>query len=119
MDINKYQNLGQTKYMWMYYYLMCPKTREAHLNLYKSQNIPIPEYLDENKLTNVNVNKDELSKLTKNINKKYINEKYLLFLNNIFEEKFENINYNNYKIYIFFIIIFILIIIYYISNKSS
>jgi hypothetical protein len=121
MDINKYQNLGQTKYMWYFYYLMCPKTREAHLNLYKSKNIPIPEYLDENKLSMFydSVNRDELSKLTKNINKKYINQKYLLFLNKIFEEKFENNNYNNYynyNIYIYFLIIFILIIIF-IYNK--
>jgi hypothetical protein len=117
MDINKYQNLGQTKYMWIFYYLMCPKTREAHLNEYKSYNIPIPEYLDENKLMMLSdsIDKDELSKLTKNINKKYINEKYLLFLNKINIEHFNNNNnssniYNNY-IYIFLILILILIFI--------
>ncbi len=118
MDI-KYQNLGQTKYMWMYYYLMCPKTREAHLNEYKKNNIEIPDYLDENKLMNYsNYNKDELSKLTKNINKKYINKKYLLFLNKIFEEKFENINMNNNYNFLIYIILIILIIIYlFIYNK--
>jgi len=114
MDINKYQNLGQTKYMWIFYYLMCPKTREAHLNEYKSYNIPIPDYLDENKLMMLSdsIDKDELSKLTKNINKKYINEKYLLFLNKINIEHFNNnSSNNNYYIYIFLILILILIFI--------
>ncbi len=122
MDINKYQNLGQTKYMFYFYYLMCPKTRDAHLNYYKSNNIPIPEYLDENKLmifTN-SIDKNELSKLTKNINKKYINQKYLLFLNKIFEQKehFYNNNYINYYIYFFIILILIIMLIYNILNKS-
>ncbi len=116
MDINKYQNLGITKYMWIFYYLMCPKTKEAHLNEYKSKNITIPEYLDENKLMMFinSIDKDELSKLTKNINEKYINEKYLLFLNkiNIKNNNIEKFNNNNYNIYIFFIIIFILILIF-------
>uniref|UniRef100_A0A6C0HVW3 Uncharacterized protein n=1 Tax=viral metagenome TaxID=1070528 RepID=A0A6C0HVW3_9ZZZZ len=124
MDINKYQNLGQTKYMWIFYYLMCPKTREAHLNEYKSNNIPIPDYLDENKLMMLSdsIDKDELSKLTKNINKKYINQKYLLFLNKINIEHFNNnSSNNNYYIYIFLILILILILIfiYNILNKSS
>ncbi len=115
MDINKYQNLGHTKYMWIFYYLMCPKTREAHLNEYKSNNIPIPEYLDENKLMMFinSIDKDELSKLTKNINKKYINQKYLLFLNKIFENNIEKFNNNyNYNYYIYIFIILILIIIF-------
>jgi len=129
MDINKYQNLGQTKYMWIFYCLMCPKTREAHLNEYKSYNIQIPDYLDENKLMILSdsIDKDELSKLTKNINKKYINQKYLLYLNNINIEHFNNNSSNNnssnnninYYIYIFLILILIIIFIYNILNKSS
>jgi hypothetical protein len=109
MDINKFENLGKTKCMWFYYYLMCPKTREKLLNEYKSKNTPIPEYLDETKLINNNVNKDNISKLTKNINKKYINQKYLQLLNSI--EHFNyNINYINYIILIILFIMFLFIL---------
>ena len=115
MDINKFQKLGMTKYMWVYY-LMCPKTKESHINIYKNNNIPIPEYLDENKLLNYTnkVDKVLLYKLTKNINKKYINQKYLDFLNKI---NFNQIEHFNYNINYFLIILLILIIIYGILNK--
>jgi hypothetical protein len=122
MDINKSNNnfqekLGITKYMWMFYYLMCPKTRSIHLNLYKSNNIPIPEYLDENKLmNNSNSNINELKKLTININKKYINQKYLEFITKKFNvENFDyksQFNYNN-----IIIILLIILIIYGIFRK--
>ena len=117
--MNNFDNLGITKYMWIFYYLMCPKNRSAHLNLYKSTNTPIPEYLDENKLMNyINnniINKDELIRLTTNINKKYINPKYLEFINKVLQV--EHYNYNNSKSqinynYIIILIILILILIF-------
>jgi hypothetical protein len=113
MNLNYFQdNLGIIKYMWIFYYLMCPKTRQAHLNLYKSNNIPIPEYLDENKLMNyININRDELIKLTQNINKKYINQKYLEFINKVLNiEHFNSKSQINNYYYIIIILILLLII---------
>ena len=115
-SLNNFDNLGITKYMWIFYYLMCPKNRSAHLNLYKSTNTPIPEYLDENKLMNyINIiNKEELIKLTKNINKKYINQKYLEFINKIeniehYDSKSQTNNYYYIISLIFIIILFLFI----------
>ena len=123
MDIENFQNLSQTKYIWMYYYLMCPKIKEQLLNKYKTMNIPVPEYLDENKLINYtnSINKDELSKLIKN-NNKNTNQKYLDFLNKIFNNNIDNniehFNYNNYINYILIILILLISIIYGIYCKS-
>lgn len=109
--------------MYYFYYLMCPKTREQHLKKYKKLNIPIPEYLNENKLINfINiVNKNEASKLTKNINKKYINQKYLLFLQNVSENKIEMFknNHNHYFLTYFLIIFILLIFINLFCNKLN
>jgi len=116
MDITKYQKLDKTKYIYYFYYLMCPKTRELHLKKYKESNIPVPEYLNENKLMNY-IN-DDLLKLTKNINKKYINQKYLLLLEKKSESKIETFYKNSININIILILTIIIIIIYKILNKS-
>ena len=112
MNIENFQNLSQTKYIWMYYYLICPKIKEQLLNKYKTMNIPVPEYLDENKLINYtnSINKEELSKLIKN-NNKNTNQKYLDFLNKIFNN-IEHFNYNNYYNYILILILIVLFMVY-------
>ena len=69
-------------------------------------------YIEKEKRPHGELDYDELSKLTKNINKKYINQKYLLFLNKINIEHFNNnSSNNNYYIYIFLILILISIFI--------